>query len=160
MGVLTSWALYHRALAQQRSRPNTLTLLLKTEANCGSEVRAGQGRTLRPLPVLAVARNCSFRFEKSFIRFKASFSETTARRGRSTLTSLMSFSLFTILPSFFLGHRSLSIANLPSNLQESRRDEMFIDTSRINFNSRAHLWATEHCAPKGAKESEFSRGVL
>ncbi len=78
-------------------------VLRKTKANCGSEVRAGQGRILRPLPVRAVARNCSFRFEKSFMRFKPSLSETTARRGRSTLSSLIIPSLFIIPPSFFLG---------------------------------------------------------
>src|SRR5439155_6740812 len=83
-------------------------VLRKTKANCGSEVRAGQGRILRPLPVRAVARNCSFRFEKSFMRFKASFSETTARRGRSTLSFLMALSFFIILSSFFRAHLRLS----------------------------------------------------
>jgi hypothetical protein len=42
----------------------------------------GQEGKFRLLPVRAVARNCPFRFENSFMRFKASFSETVARRGR------------------------------------------------------------------------------
>ena len=66
----------------------------KTKANCGSEVRAGQGRRLRLLPVREVARNCSFRCEKSFMRFRVSFSKMTTRRGRQILSSPIGFSLF------------------------------------------------------------------
>ena len=54
---------------------------------------AGQGRTLRPLPLRAVERDCSFRLENSFMRLSASFSEMTARRGRSHFRSLIDFSL-------------------------------------------------------------------
>src|SRR5687768_15109049 len=63
----------------------------------GGEVR---GCKLRPLPVRAVARNCSFRFENSFISFKASFSEALTRLGCPTLTRLIDFSCF--IPTFFL----------------------------------------------------------
>src|SRR5712664_4723473 len=51
----------------------------------------------RPWSVRAVVRNCSLRFENSLIRLRAYFSDTTARRGRSILSSLMAFSLFMIL---------------------------------------------------------------
>src|SRR6266436_5232761 len=76
--------------------------LLHRQANCGSKARTGQERTPRLLPVRAVARNCSFRFEKSFIRLLAFFSDTTARLGRSELGSLMAFSFF-ITSSLFCG---------------------------------------------------------
>jgi len=52
--------------------------------------------------------NCSLRFEKSFIRLRASLSDTMTRRGRSVLDALMVFSRFK-LDLFFL----LAIRNQP-----------------------------------------------
>jgi hypothetical protein len=42
-------------------------------------------------------KNCFFRFEKSFMRFRAAFSDTTARRGRSILNGFHSFRSASIL---------------------------------------------------------------
>src|SRR5437764_568136 len=67
---------------------------------------AGRGYKSQLLPALTVAMNFSFRLANSFMRFKASFSDTLARGGRSTLISLISFALFITPPRPFSYIRS------------------------------------------------------
>src|SRR6266481_3974126 len=86
-------------------------------------MREGQGDRLQLLPVRAVARNRSFRFANSFIRFKAAFSETVARRGRSTL---ISFAVF-FMASFCI-HRRIC--------QPSRRT---VELTRRRYFNQAHM---------------------
>src|SRR5215510_14985673 len=57
-------------------------------------MREGQADRPQLLFARAVARNCSFRFGNSFMRFSASSREIVARRGRSTLTCSEVFDFF------------------------------------------------------------------
>jgi hypothetical protein len=67
---------------------------------CGKRRPEGPEYGLQLLPVRAVARNRSFRFENSFMRFKPSFSDTVTRGGRWTLISLLALSFFMKLFSY------------------------------------------------------------
>ena len=99
-------------------------------------MRTGQGRTLRPLPVLAVARNCSFRFEKSFICFKASFSDTAARRERSIFSSLIDFSFFMMTHTFLPDTENLSMQPLLLNVRPPQRSGYCPASSLASLGSR------------------------
>src|SRR5262247_2428464 len=79
------------------------------------------------LLVRAVARNRSFRLANSFIRFKASFSEIAARRGRSTLISFEVFNFF--MPLFCIhlrisqsSRRTLRFSGSPTQLNKKAAD--------------------------------------
>jgi hypothetical protein len=87
------------------------------------------------------------------MRLSASFSDTTARRGRSIFSSFDGFSFHET--SLFAVSGSLSTARFP----ESLRDEMFIESSSLKPVG-AHLWGTEYFAPKGAQESCFQCGSI
>ena len=84
------------AASYDAAPPKALCELLFKRPQVGFDVLTKEGQADKPqlLFARAVARNCSFRFGNSFIRFSASSREITTRRGRSILISFEVFNFF------------------------------------------------------------------